>query len=124
MGRLDEYTFYHHVSLPDHVVVEQQDVWYLVPDIAGGWKQRTLYRGYRESLRLIPLKEGMAFKLGLGHGGYREGSGREVLYEEKMRRVTVTLPQADMEYLKELGAGNLSAGVREAVDQLRKREGQ
>ncbi|SRR5216110_899317 len=46
---LNEYTFYHHVNMPSHMVIEYQGTLYLIPDIPGGWKQRTLYHGQKQS---------------------------------------------------------------------------
>lgn len=48
-----------------------------------------------------------------GNGGPRSGSGRPAL--ESGRRVNVTLDEATIELAQQLGNGNLSAGLREAV---------
>jgi hypothetical protein len=56
------------------------------------------------------------------HGGKREGAGRRYLngsepHEgEPARRITVTVTQDTLDALEELGDGNVSAGVRRAVE--------
>jgi hypothetical protein len=50
-------------------------------------------------------------------GGKREGAGRPALFPaEPTVRATVTLPAALAERLRELGAGNLSAGIRRLAE--------
>jgi hypothetical protein len=114
------YTIFTHVNLPNAVVVEYQDELFLVLNIRGGWKQRQSYHGYVESLRTLDHEEGrqIAARIGLGHGGYREGAGRTVMIGGAMQKKTVTLSPSDITYLSALGNGNLSAGIREAVKHL------
>jgi hypothetical protein len=54
-------------------------------------------------------------------GGYRKGAGRIATFGEVMQKKTITLPESPMKYLKKLGEGNLSAGIRTAVDLLREK---
>ncbi|MFA4973469.1 MAG: hypothetical protein WC683_12695 [bacterium] len=51
-------------------------------------------------------------------GGKREGAGRPALYQEPMVEYTVTLPPDMADALRELGGGNLSAGVRKLASAL------
>jgi hypothetical protein len=52
-------------------------------------------------------------------GGKREGAGRPALFPaEPTVRATVTLPAALAARLRELGNGNLSAGIRRLAEQL------
>jgi hypothetical protein len=53
------------------------------------------------------------------HGGRREGAGRPPLGPAKLLRVDVRLSTDDIAYLRSLGAGNLSAGVRRLVAERR-----
>jgi len=52
---------------------------------------------------------------GKGSGGKRVRAGRKPLGPLALVRITVRLVQADIDYLRELGNDNLSAGVREAI---------
>jgi hypothetical protein len=52
-------------------------------------------------------------------GGKREGAGRPALYQEPMVECTVTLPPDIADALREMGAGNLSAGVRKLWEMWR-----
>ncbi|MDV7391888.1 hypothetical protein RZS08_11060 [Arthrospira platensis SPKY1] len=50
------------------------------------------------------------------HGGPGRGQGRKPLYgESPASRVNVTLDEETIKQAKAMGAGNLSAGLREAV---------
>jgi hypothetical protein len=115
--RPDYVIFEQHASLPKSYIIRHQDDYLLVPDIPGGWRKRRSYLGY--TWYLHPLDPSMskmiAAHLGLGHGGNREGAGRTPLTEGGMQKKTVSLTDADIGYLSELGNGNLSAGIREAV---------
>lgn len=51
-------------------------------------------------------------------GGKREGAGRKPIGAARMMPVTVTLPEDLIEKLEQLGRGNLSAGIREAMSRL------
>lgn len=51
-------------------------------------------------------------------GGKREGAGRKPSGSPPMLRKNVTLPADVVARLEELGKGNLSAGIREAVRRL------
>jgi hypothetical protein len=53
------------------------------------------------------------------HGGKRAGAGRPSLGPAKLQRVDVRLTADDIAYLRSLGAGNLSAGVRRLVAERR-----
>jgi hypothetical protein len=44
------------------------------------------------------------------------GGGRKSLYPEKTTKVAVTLLPEQREAMKQLGNGNLSAGIRKAID--------
>lgn len=62
----------------------------------------------------------MARKKVPSRGGFRVGSGRKTYKEkegEDLVRKTVTLPVSQVEYLTRLGAGNLSAGIRQLVEE-------
>jgi hypothetical protein len=51
-----------------------------------------------------------------GHGGERVGAGRHPLpLEQKRVRVDVRLLPSEVEWLKTRGNGNLSKGIREAI---------
>ncbi len=60
------------------------------------------------------------------HGGKRTGAGRRHLNGsppgegKKAGRYSVTLPEGVAEYLRRIGHGNLSAGVRVAAKEARK----
>ena len=51
-------------------------------------------------------------------GGKREGAGRKPLGPSKMRRIQVTLADNHIEKASRIGNGNVSAGIRTAVDKL------
>lgn len=108
------------VNLPYHSVVEHQENYFLVPIISGGWKDWQPYLSSIASLRTLDEQEvkQIAARIGLGHGGYRVGAGRTTIGDNALLRRTVTLSAADVAYLSELGEGNLSAGIREAVKYL------
>jgi hypothetical protein len=53
------------------------------------------------------------------HGGARPGAGRKSIPGET-RRVLVVLDESTIERAREIGAGNLSLGVREAVNKFQK----
>ncbi len=57
------------------------------------------------------------------HGGKREGAGRKPIKDEPMTRVNVMLDAATVEKAKQIGGGNLSEGLREAVRRVRKPQG-
>lgn len=57
------------------------------------------------------------------HGGKREGAGRKPLGDAPMRRVNVMLDAATIAKAEQIGGGNLSAGLREAVRRVRKQQG-
>lgn len=50
------------------------------------------------------------------HGGSRPGSGRPPVTPGGTRPHTVTLSDAEWEYLRNVGDGNASAGLRELID--------
>ena len=50
------------------------------------------------------------------HGGARAGAGRKSLYDEKMLKITITLPRAHVDALCALGDGNVSLGVRRLLE--------
>ena len=50
------------------------------------------------------------------HGGPREGAGRKPLLGKPMARYQVMLDSATARKLRELGKGNLSAGIRAAAE--------
>jgi hypothetical protein len=50
-------------------------------------------------------------------GGKREGAGRKARLGERLTRVTIGLTEAQIERLKQLGDGNISAGVRVLMEQ-------
>ena len=53
------------------------------------------------------------------HGGYRAGAGRKRLAPDGVEKRSVSLPADMWEYVKELGEGNYSAGVRRLVEASR-----
>lgn len=57
------------------------------------------------------------------HGGKREGAGAKPLKGEPMTRVNVMLDDATIAKAKQIGGGNLSEGLREAVRRVRKPQG-
>lgn len=57
------------------------------------------------------------------HGGARDGAGRKPLKDEPMTRVNVMLDEATIAKAKQIGGGNLSEGIREAVRRIRKPQG-
>lgn len=57
------------------------------------------------------------------HGGKREGAGAKPLKSEPMTRVNVMLDDATIAKAKQIGGGNLSEGLREAVRRVRKPQG-
>lgn len=50
------------------------------------------------------------------HGGPGRGQGRKPLYSEKTVKRNVTLLPSQVEAMEKLGEGNLSAGIRKAID--------
>lgn len=50
------------------------------------------------------------------HGGPGRGQGRKPLYSEKTVKRNVTLLPSQVEAMEKLGNGNLSAGIRKAID--------
>ena len=53
-------------------------------------------------------------------GGFREGSGRKPLDpESKTVIVPITVTEKDRDYLSQRGDGNVSAGVREVIQESR-----
>jgi hypothetical protein len=64
------------------------------------------------------------------HGGKRAGAGRRYLNGSDPHegqpaiRVTITITRDTKNALEELGDGNVSAGVRRAVEIVRERENQ
>lgn len=53
-------------------------------------------------------------------GGSQPGAGRPLLGQERMREYRVTLPPLVAARLRELGDGNLSAGIRRALANVKK----
>jgi len=53
------------------------------------------------------------------HGGYRAGAGRKRLAPDGVEKRSVSLPADMWEYVKELGGGNHSAGIRRLVEASR-----
>lgn len=51
-------------------------------------------------------------------GGAGRGQGRKPLYSQKTTKVAVTLLPDQVEAMKKLGNGNLSAGIRKAIEIL------
>lgn len=51
-----------------------------------------------------------------GRGGPGRGQGRKPLYHVKTTKVAVTLLPSQVEAVKKFGDGNLSAGVRKAIE--------
>jgi len=52
-------------------------------------------------------------------GGKREGAGRPALPPEQKRiHIDVRLTQAEIDRLRAMGAGNLSRGIRKALEQI------
>ena len=62
------------------------------------------------------------------HGGARKGAGRRYLNGSDPHEgtplvtVTISIPQAMRDTLRDLGNGNVSAGVRRAVEIVRERK--
>lgn len=50
------------------------------------------------------------------HGGPGRGQGRKLLDGKGATKVAVTLLPEQVEAMKRLGSGNLSAGIRKAID--------
>ena len=53
------------------------------------------------------------------HGGFRPGAGRKRLSPDGVEKRSISLPPDMWEYVKELGGGNYSAGVRRLVEASR-----
>jgi hypothetical protein len=56
------------------------------------------------------------------HGGAREGSGRKPLAGEGgelTKARSITLSEADWQFLEQIGGGNISKGVRQIVASAR-----
>ncbi len=60
-----------------------------------------------------------AGRVKLSHGGARPGAGRRPRYGKPMLRKTIRLTQEEITRLEQLGAGNLSEGVRTALREAR-----
>lgn len=56
------------------------------------------------------------------HGGAGRGQGRKPLDGKGATKVAVTLLPAQVETMKQLGNGNLSAGIRKAIEMTNARE--
>ena len=54
-------------------------------------------------------------------GGRREGAGRPRTFSQDAVRLSVTLERAHVEWLRELGEGNVSAGIRRLLERKRRR---
>ena len=54
------------------------------------------------------------------HGGTRIGAGAKALHAAPMKRVNVMLDEATIEKAKQIGSGNVSEGLREAVRRVLK----
>jgi len=52
------------------------------------------------------------------HGGRRPGAGRKPSEKGRMRKVAITLPDADVDYLRAVGEGNISSGVRRLIREI------
>lgn len=50
------------------------------------------------------------------HGGTREGAGRKPLTDEPTESSRITMPASYWQYVKELGNGNASAGIRKLIE--------
>jgi len=50
-----------------------------------------------------------------GHGGRRSSAGRPQLTETPTTTYSITLHPADRDYLREVGKGNVSAGIRALI---------
>lgn len=50
------------------------------------------------------------------HGGRRKGAGRPTLGAAKLKRINVMLGDEHIERGREIGGGNLSVGVRKAIE--------
>lgn len=55
-----------------------------------------------------------------GHGGLRPGAGRKPLGKRKLKKVLVGLAEKNIQQAKLLGDGNLSLGVRRAIEDTEK----
>jgi hypothetical protein len=53
---------------------------------------------------------------GPGRGGRRENSGRKPFGDKAMPKIRITLSPLDIERAQALGGGNVSAGVRLALE--------
>lgn len=53
-------------------------------------------------------------------GGNRAGAGRKPLGDKNLRRHNVMLSDAHVERAEEIGEGNLSLGVRRAIEKANK----
>ncbi len=53
------------------------------------------------------------------HGGRGRGQGRPPLSDEPTERITITLPASYLEYLKTVGSGNISNGVRILIERTK-----
>lgn len=107
------------------------------PDTVGGWRDRISWPGDESDLEPIPKRERPALIVKLsgvgpsvgnkeiarlsqvGWGGKREGSGRKPVSDEPLARVTATLPESDAAFVRSLGGGNASAGIRALVEAAR-----
>lgn len=50
-------------------------------------------------------------------GGLRQGAGPPVQFSQGLKRRTVSLPPEHLRFLEELGAGNLSLGLRRLIEE-------
>jgi hypothetical protein len=76
---------------------------------------RSVFKLASSAEHATPRGDNMASK----HGGKRKGAGRRPLGPAKLQRADVRLSTDDIAYLRALGAGNLSAGVRRLVAEWR-----
>jgi hypothetical protein len=114
------YRLYTRPDLSTHLLVAYGEQWYLVPHISGGWHQRQPTFAHEEATPLEPVATWPALAALLGipeHGGPRPGAGASPRYDEPMRRVSATLPEDVIAYALRRGQGNLSAGLREIIQE-------
>lgn len=99
-------------------VVQTQEGWFIVGSIPDARRDTLLDVPVLKRVGSIDeAEEWYNKRFGLTtHGGARKGAGRKPLAEEPTESSRVTMPASYWQYVRELGGGNASAGIRKLIE--------